>query len=584
MILDMKKSILITVFMALALLYGCSDFLEETAYDKMDIKQAYSTPTLVYLNGVASIYTEMGAQGCAFTFMYDYLSEISGDLAVIPGRQGDWVDGGVHEDVFTHRWSTSFSWFNTTWNDMYKMIGLCNQSYDIIQELIDAGGEDFLTGYQYEIRAIRAYYYYQALNLFGRVPIVTSSQASIGDVVQPTRSEVYEFLRDELAEIIPNLPVGFSSVAGNNQYYGRMTKAVGYMMMAKLAINAPVFSEDTWNDGKFTGGIAAVEPTITNSGNAINITLDGVTRNAWETVVYCKEQVEALGYSLSANFKSNFLVGNEGSKENIFVRPNDISNIMIWQNLSWYSIQTVHAQAMGYFGGGGPSATLKAAYLFGNTYDEATETPDYSNADPRWDMTCFYDTVFVDGNKVPSGKTYNPWSEYLTFWVRLDYDVTNFSDEKGLYIVKWGGARVKKVEIDRSATTPWLNNADFVVYRYADLLLLAAEAKYRLGATGEALDLVNEVRDRVDADPRITLDLEDILDERALELMWEPTRREDLVRFGMFTEPTLDRYVGVPHANVANDWVYDATGYTTVFPIPTSVLNLNSNLTQNPGY
>ena len=48
--------------------------------------------------------------------------------------------------------------------------------------------------------------------------------------------------------------------------------------------------------------------------------------------------------------------------------------------------------------------------------------------------------------------------------------------------------------------------------------------------------------------------------------------------------PDEDKYDGVKHAIVTSDWIYDNTGYTTVFPIPVSVLSLNSNLTQNPGY
>ncbi|WP_434088643.1 RagB/SusD family nutrient uptake outer membrane protein, partial [Acinetobacter baumannii] len=75
----------------------------------------------------------------------------------------------------------------------------------------------------------------------------------------------------------------------------------------------------------------------------------------------------------------------------------------------------------------------------------------------------------------------------------MDYDVTSYSDPKGLYIVKWAGARVKKLELDKTdKNTMWAHytNADFVVYRYADALLLAAEAQYRLGNISEALTLV----------------------------------------------------------------------------------------------
>jgi hypothetical protein len=78
--------------------------------------------------------------------------------------------------------------------------------------------------------------------------------------------------------------------------------------------------------------------------------------------------------------------------------------------------------------------------------------------------------------------------------------------------------------------------------------------------------------------------LQDLQDERLLELSYEGMRRQDLVRFGTYTEPTLDKYVGVQHNVVVGDYLADKTGYTTVYPIPTSVMQLNTKLTQNPGY
>jgi hypothetical protein len=171
----------------------------------------------------------------------------------------------------------------------------------------------------------------------------------------------------------------------------------------------------------------------------------------------------------------------------------------------------------------------------------------------------------------------------MPFEIRPHYDAGNYADDVGLYVVKWAGARVKKVEPDKSDNA-WRQNADMVVYRYADAMLLSAEAKYRLGDDAGALALVNEVRARVGATPRTTIGLQSILDERALELMWEPYRREDQIRFGTYTEQTRDKYVGAPAANTAGPWAYDASGYTVVFPIPNDAINLNSNLTQNPGY
>jgi hypothetical protein len=150
--------------------------------------------------------------------------------------------------------------------------------------------------------------------------------------------------------------------------------------------------------------------------------------------------------------------------------------------------------------------------------------------------------------------------------------------------VKCAGARFKKYEFDRSTTINECINNDLVIWRYADALLLKAEAEYRLGNTGAALELVNQVRNRVNAEPRTALTLNDLLNERMLELAWEGTRRQDQVRFCTFTQPTADRYVGVWHNASAGDYNNDTKGYTNVYPIPYAVLNLNTNLKQNPGY
>ena len=117
------------------------------------------------------------------------------------------------------------------------------------------------------------------------------------------------------------------------------------------------------------------------------------------------------------------------------------------------------------------------------------------------------------------------------------------------------------------------------------MLLLAAEAQYRLGNMAAATELVNQVRNRVGMPDVNGVDLQSILDEKIREEIWETMgTRGDMVRCGLYTEADEDKYQGVKHAIVASDWVYDATGYTTVFPIPVTVLSLNSNLTQNPGY
>ena len=100
---------------------------------------------------------------------------------------------------------------------------------------------------------------------------------------------------------------------------------------------------------------------------------------------------------------------------------------------------------------------------------------------------------------------------------------------------------------------------------------MKAEAKVRNGEDGT--EELNAIRSRVGM-PARPATLKTILDERLMELMWEGWRRNDLIRFGLFNQAYDQR---TPVDN-------EATGFTTVFPIPTNAIEHNKNLTQNKGY
>ena len=77
------------------------------------------------------------------------------------------------------------------------------------------------------------------------------------------------------------------------------------------------------DDGSLVGGIAKVAPYVNQAGKNIKIALDGTTRDAWETVLYCQKQIEKEGYSLQPNFSQNFSKTNDSSVENIWTQPSD---------------------------------------------------------------------------------------------------------------------------------------------------------------------------------------------------------------------------------------------------------------------
>ena len=146
-------------------------------------------------------------------------------------------------------------------------------------------------------------------------------------------------------------------------------------------------------------------------------------------------------------------------------------------------------------------------------------------------------------------------------------------DLSGSPYVETAGARMYKYEIDKNAPKDGkLMDNDIVLFRFADVLLMRAEAKFRLAVGDLGQSDFDLVRNRVGATPR-TISLQALLDERLLELCWEGWRRQDLIRFGQYRS----LYQGP-------DAVDESDGHTCLFPIPADALDPNKNLTQNPGY
>ena len=573
----MKQYIIGSMLLSSILLASCS--LDETPRSKFSEEEAFSTPKLVYVNTVANVYSSIGNGlygsdgGSVHTFQ-----EFSSDASMIPGRQGDWVDGGAWQNIFLHNFESSVSKYNDVWNNLYRVIGLANSSIDRLNKYL--GEHPEYAEYVYELRALRAVYYYYVMDLFGQVPLVVSSQVSANEVNQSNRSDVFKFVTSELAECIPHLSDSKSQNEG--EYYGRITKAVAYMCMAKCAINAPVYTIDDTTPTSYSafvgtdksGKATASEEqgkTVSEMGKNINITLDGETRNAWETAVYCADQIASLGYRLQPSYADNFIVANQNSVENIWTRPNDCVNYKIEDYNIVRTLHYNHGGAIGYQGWNGACSSKQQMLVYG--YGTA-------NPDPRLKLNFYTDKDYMEetGKAVEDGATDKPL-EYMPLAVKVD-----FAAADDPHAMKCAGARMKKYEFDKSTTQQYSFNNDLVIWRYADALLLKAEAEYRMGNKAEALTIVNEVRGRVAATPRTELTLNDILDERMLELAWEGVRRQDQIRFCTFTEPTADRFKGVTHNASAGDYNDDTQGYTMVYPIPYAVLNLNKKLDQNPGY
>lgn len=528
----------------LALSLSLTSCLDETPKDQIPETEIYDSANSLYVNAVASLYNYIGAheegEGLQGTCrgIYDY-NTLTTDEAIIPIRGGNWYDGGLWENMYNHTWTATDTDLYNVWKYLYKVIVLSTKSLETIEKYKALLTEQQRVDYAAEVRAVRAMYYYYAMDMFGRIPILQSSTQKTADIRQSNRSDVFWYVVKELQDVAPLLANEHSNLQGN--YYGRVTRPVAWFLLAKLSLNAEVYTDDDWTDSS--------RP----DGKTIMFDINGNKKNAWQTCVHYCDLITAAGYTLEADYTKNFAVHNEGSTENIFTIPLDK---ILYLNEFHYLFRSRHYAHGGAYSGASENGTCATLHTMAvNGF--GTETPD-----ARLDMNFYTGKVEVDG-------------KYVTLDDGTPLEYKPLAVEKNLTAspyLETAGARMKKYEVDRTAYSDGrMPDNDIVLYRYADVLLMKSEAKVRNGESGD--EEMNAVRSRVGM-PSLSATLDNILNERLLELVWEGWRRQDMIRFGTYCK----------QYDIHTPSEADKKGYTTVFPIPEKTHELNPNLKQNPGY
>ena len=528
----------------LALSLSLTSCLDETPKDQIPETEIYDSANSLYVNAVASLYNYIGAHeegdGLQGTCrgIYDY-NTLTTDEAIIPIRGGNWYDGGLWKNMYDHTWTATDTDLYNVWKYLYKVIVLSTKSLETIEKYKALLTEQQRVDYTAEVRAVRAMYYYYAMDMFGRIPILQSSTQKTADIRQSNRSDVFWYVVKELQDVAPLLANEHSNLQGN--YYGRVTRPVAWFLLAKLSLNAEVYTDDDWTDSS--------RP----DGKTIMFDIEGNKKNAWQTCVHYCDLITAAGYTLEADYTKNFAVHNEGSTENIFTIPLDKN---LYLNEFHYLFRSRHYAHGGAYSGASENGTCATLHTMAvNGF--GTETPD-----ARLDMNFYTGKVEVDG-------------KYVTLDDGTPLEYKPLAVEENLTAspyLETAGARMKKYEVDRTAYSDGrMPNNDIVLYRYADVLLMKSEAKVRNGESGD--EEMNAVRSRVGM-PSLSATLDNILNERLLELVWEGWRRQDMIRFGTYCK----------QYDIHTPSEADKKGYTTVFPIPEKAHELNPNLKQNPGY
>ena len=459
----------------------------------------------------------ISALGAAYTTLYGMygtpgvigIQEISSRHLVVPTRGQDWDDGGHWRRLHQQDWTSEDPATNGAWGVLNGGVSTCNRLIFQFEQLNDPSTTPFLS----ELRALRAVYYYWLLDIYGNVPIVTQFDVDAASITQSSRAEVYNFVESELTGALANV-----TGAKDGTTYGRVNKDVINTVLAKLYLNAEVYTgTPQWSKA------AAACDAVINSGN----------------------------YSLMGNYFDNFKTDNSGSTEFIFAIPYDKvfagGFVTPAQTLHYASQATYNLTFQPWNGW----STLEDFY---NSYEEGDVRIGNHIAGPQFAS---------DGSRLEDSgaEAFDIDGPPLTF--------DPVFNELGPNACRQCGARIGKFEFANGATEN-LDN-DFPLFRYADVLLMKAEALWRVNAgDADALAIVNQIRGRAGLGAVSEITADQLLDERGHELFMEGHARTDEIRFGRFTE-----------ARWAKDEQPDCK---TLFPLPKAEIDANANFTQNPCY
>ena len=437
-------------------------------------------------------------------------SQHTTDETIGPTRGPDWDDGGVWRVLHDHTWSADHTFLTSTFNELLQVVFSATNTLSFNPDATIGAQANFL----------RAYALFSVADGWNQVPFREPG----GDLL-----EAPEVLAGPAAidQVISDLQGVISSLPDGPPSTPNIDAARVLLMKAFL------------NRGTFADRANPSFPT-----------------EDMQQVVSLADQIISSGrFSLTENFFDNFARTNDQlSTENIWTLGND-GGVRGGNAQSRYFCGLHYNHNPGGWNG---FTTL------GSFYDMFEET------DTRRGME-YEGVTDVSGLRVgfligqQFDQTGTPLMDRLGNPLIFTPDVALNETGGNLEVT---GVRVVKYPPDYITESPIEN--DYVVYRFSDVLLMRAEALFRMGDASGALEMINDLRTARGASALGSLSESDILDERGRELYWEGHRRQDMIRFGTF----LDAYENKPASGEER----------LLFPIPANALATNPNLVQNPGY
>lgn len=584
----MKKGILYILLFAIAhIATGCSDFLKEE--NKVDVEKDgfLTTPeraeTVLY--GIYQTTTADALYGYYLSFYFSLGSDCE-------QAEGNTINNW--RMLPTNAYPTTQSEVQQAWQYLYIGIYRANDFLERISASFDTFEEEdkpLITVYMAEARALRGLFYFELVRRFNSIPLITSTVMSYMDPMEATQEDpvkVYEYIEADLKYAAENLPWATDDTYRTDNSF-RFSKGAALGLLAKVYATWagwPIKDTSKWQMAAKTAGelvmsgkhdlLPEFEQLWSNTCNGTWDPTESLIEISFYSPTYKNSSDPSGRIGKWNGVKTTAIAGTRGSCAG--------------------NVKVVHSFVLDWRAEDGVGPGAQYGTNADGKYDKRR---DLSIANYRYDDTigdgpilwaAENDKTTVDGVEI---STYNPEKS-----LESDLDPDKRQKEKQNYTpAKW--------DVEKYVTTSYLlnndkSNVNWYVLRYADVLLLYAEAlnEWKGGPTNEAYAAVNKVRRRAYGVSDPSYDLQAGMDaeafrqavrkERKYELAFEGHRRLDLVRWDVYYETVMQtrRDQNEWWGSQANYVVAEHTekGKHELMPIPQREMDLCKKFEQNPGW
>lgn len=529
---------------------SCEDMLEPTPYSFTAPENFYRSAADAEVALVGVYHTlsagDIQGQGNANSFRRDLHEMLAGstDEGVTPANFANNRSG----QYFVGSYTSQEIEINFTWFFLYAGIGRANSLIENLPKIPDA---DFVGNRKLEIEAeaklLRGFFHMTLSMMHGAIPVYTSTLDDPTKGRQPV-DEVY-------AQIIEDYTFAYQNLLDRGPRTSSANKWNAAGLLVKVHTYLASMKMNGLSDFDFAPNNFDWVDATANYNSAVTISSDIVANS---------------GYILTANYDRLFRESTKSAQaEEVMLAAEGSSDPS--QNVIGIFVNYFLPQGNSPILGGGSGWLRPTAELYN-----------------RYDVNDFRFTHNVTGNIGGNASLLEV----------VEIDGVKYFEPRPLpnvnaVIMSVGKFRAK--DPSQKSYAPWATGISLPLLRYADVLLLRAEALYFTGDEAGARAVLSEVRQRAVIAPATVDDLntaynntdfvEELLDERSRELCFETWRKIDLARFNKYDEKinALDPTVGAfnQHATLLQqNWRSEKVW----FPIPTQQIDLNPNLVQNAGY